>query len=306
MVTVNSCGSSRGEARNPHGGRGVRTLGPVRLVALDMDGTLLTDDMDLTERTAACIRAAGERGVGFVLATGRPYCSARPYALRLGLDLPLVCYNGALVRDAASDTVRLSRPIPPAVAAEIAAFFRDAGLYCKVYAGDVLHVCEPTDETRYFTQVYGVPARAVGDLAAALSAGAVAAPSMMVVHAARPEAVPDLREELLRRWPGRIDAFRPNRHGLDIVSAGTSKGDALRRLAAGWGIPADAVLAVGNAGNDLDMLAWAGLGVAVANATEELLARADHVVADNNHEGVAEAIERFVLGAVFTDPARSV
>lgn len=275
---------------------------PVRLVALDMDGTLLTDGMDLTERTVACIRAASARGVRFVLATGRPYCSVHPYALRLGVDLPLICYNGALVREAASPAALLSRPIPPAVAAEMAAFFQEAGLYFKVYAEDVLHVCEPTDETRWFSQVYGVATRVVGDLAGALSTGAVGAPSMMVVRAPLEEEVPALREELLRRWPGRIDAFRPTRHGLDIVSAGTSKGRALRWLAAEWGIGAEAVMAVGNAGNDVDMVAWAGRGVAVANATEELLARADHVVADNNHEGVAEAIERFVLG---NDPAQN-
>lgn len=273
----------------------VRLLNPFRLVALDMDGTLLTDDLELTEHTSACIRAASARGVRFVLATGRPYCSARPYALRLGMDLPMICYNGALVREAASPTALVNRPMASGVASEMAAFFQDAGLYFKVYAEDILHVCAPTDETRYFSRVYGVPTREVGDLAEALATGAVVAPSMMVVRAPREEDVPVLREELLMRWAGWIDAFCPTRHGLDIVSAGTSKGEALKRLAAAWGIEAAAVMAVGNGGNDLDMLMWAGLGVAVANASEELLSRADRVVPDNNHEGVAEAIERFIL-----------
>ncbi len=265
-----------------------------QLVALDMDGTLLTDDLRLTERTAGAIRAGLARGVRFVLATGRPYRSARPFALDLGLDVPLVCYNGAVVREAVSGRFHAERPIPPEVAAEVAEFLVGRGCHMKMYAGDLLYVAEPTEETRWFSEHYGIPYEAVGSLAAYLRGPGGPAPSMLVTHA-DPSAVAGLVDELERLSAGRVACHRPTPWGIDIVRAGTSKGAAVRDLAAAWGIPRQAVLAAGNAGNDVDLLAWAGWGVAVANATPELLALADWVAPDNNHDGVAEALEQFVL-----------
>lgn len=259
-----------------------------------MDGTLLTDRMEITERTARCIREGLARGVRFVLATGRPFGSARPYALSLGLDLPIISYNGALVRDAVSGVQRGFRPIQRAAASEVAAYLEAGGFYTKVYAGDLLYVQEPTDETRWFAEAYGIQYRAVGSLPRFLAAGDLAEePAMLVVHA-DPERVASLMGEVEGVEPG-VCCYRPNAHAIDIVGAGTSKGRAVQDLAEGWGIPADRVLAVGNAGNDRDMLAFAGMGVAVANAQPDLLAMADWVTADNNSEGVAAALERFVL-----------
>lgn len=264
-----------------------------RLVVLDLDGTLLTDDKRITPRTAAAIRAGRERGVRFVLATARPFCSARPYAASLGLEGPLVCYNGALVRAAASAETVLARPLPPGTAAEMAAFCQERGLYMKVFGDDVFYVREPTDETVRYAPRYGVPFRAVGDLAAFLARQALA-PYSFVVHAA-PERVPALKAEMEARWAGRIAGDCPNEHAIHFTDARASKLAAVRMLAAGWGIAPEEVMAVGNGGNDLDVLLWAGLGVAVANSPAELLARADRVTASNNDEGVALALERYLL-----------
>ncbi len=274
-----------------------------RLVALDMDGTLLDDRFEVSERNARAIRAGLAAGVRFVLATGRPYRSARPYALALGLDVPIICYNGAVVREAFSGADRLFQPIPRAVAAAVAGFLEERGLYVKVYAGDTLFVSRPTEETVWFSQAYGIPYEAVGALAPFLAGeggggegGACPEPPAMMVMRADPPAVPALAAELRARWADHIACYSPNPWGIDIVRRGVSKGQALARLAGEWGIDRSEVLAVGNAGNDLDMITWAGCGVAVANATPELRAAACWVTAGNNEDGVALALERFVLG----------
>lgn len=272
-----------------------------RLVALDMDGTLLDDRLQVSPRNAQAIRAGLAAGVRFVLATGRPFRSARPYAQALGLDVPLICYNGAVVREAISGAGHLLQPIPRGVAAAVAGFLEERGLYVKVYAGDVLYVSEPSAETLWFSEAYGIPYEVVGALAPFL-AGAPGGegprcpePPAMMVMRAEPPAVTALAAELRARWGAEIACYRPSPWGIDIVRRGVSKGRALARLAAAWGIDRREVLAVGNADNDLEMIAWAGCGVAVANASPELVAAADWVTADNNSDGVALALERFVL-----------
>ncbi len=263
-----------------------------------MDGTLLDDEFRVGERTRAAVRRAVAAGVRVVLATGRPYLSARPYAVSLGLDLPVICYNGALVQDAFSGRRYLFRPLPADVAAGVAAFFEEEGRYVKAYLDEVMLVAEATADTEWFSRHYGVPYRCVGRLSLFLREAAAAGrepPPMLVAYVPEDAAGRELVRRLRERWGGRAAVHRPSPWALDVVAAGTSKGAALARLAASWGLTSADAMAVGNAGNDVEMLRWAGLGVAVANATAEARAAAAAVVADNNHDGVAEAIERFLL-----------
>lgn len=265
-----------------------------RLVVLDMDGTLLTDRKEITPRTAAAIRAGMARGVRFLLATARPWCSTRPFAEALGLDTPLICFNGALVREAGGGARLADRPIDAGTAAEMAAFCRERGLYVKVFGDDILYVEEATEETRRYSPRYRVPFREVGDMAAFI-AGSGLSPYAFVVHS-RAEEIPVLREEMEARWAGSVAGDCPNEHAIHFTDARASKLAAVRALAKGWGIGAEETLAVGNGGNDLDVIRWAGLGVAVANSPAEVLAGADAVTASNDEEGVAVALERY-LGA---------
>lgn len=264
-----------------------------RLAVLDMDGTLLTEAKEITPRTAAAVRAAAEQGVRIVLATARPHCSARPYAEALGLDTPVVCYNGALVRHPSGRTLA-AHPIPASTASAMAAFCRERDLYVKVFGDDFFCVATPTAETLRYSPRYGVPFRAVGDVAAYIAREGFA-PFSFVVHAP-PEEIPALKDEMERRWAGAVTGDCPNEHAIHFTAAGVSKLAAVRGLAQAWGIAPDQALAVGDGGNDLDLLLWAGLGIAMANAPGEVRARAAHVTASNDEEGVALALETFVLG----------
>lgn len=264
-----------------------------RLVVLDMDGTLLTDRKGISQRTAAAVRACMERGIHVVLATARPYCSARPFAALLGLRTPLVCYNGALVKDVPDGRLFIDQPLPAETAAEMAAFCQEKGLYMKVYGDDVFYVQEATEETLRYSPRYNVRFEEVGDMVGFISRNRLK-PYSFVVHA-RPERVPALREEMESLWAGRITGDCPNEHAIHFCDARATKLAAVQALAAEWGIVREEALAVGNGGNDLGVIIWAGLGVAMANSPEEVLRQADRVTDSNNDDGVALALERYVL-----------
>lgn len=261
-----------------------------RMVVLDMDGTLLTDDHEITPRTVAAVRARLQHGLRFVLATARPYCSARPFAVALGLQTPLVGYNGAQVRDPVQGQTLAAHPLPTDTAAEMAAFCQERGLYMKVYGNDVFYVQETTEETVRYSSRYGVPFVAVGDMAAFLRRTSLA-PYSFVVHSP-PEGRDAVKEEMEARWAGRIAGDCPNAHAIHVTNARASKLAGVQALASQWGIAAEEVLVIGNGGNDLDLILWAGRGIAMANSPEELRLQADNVTASNNAEGVAAALEQ--------------
>lgn len=266
-----------------------------QLVVLDMDGTLLNDKKEYTPRAAAAIKAGMERGVRFVLATARPYCSARVYAERLGIETPLVLFNGALMKEAVSGKTLYDEPLQSDVALELAAFCQERGLYMKVYGENVLNVEKATDETHKYSTSHFVPFEEVGDMQAFLRSSGLR-PYSFAVHT-EPDRVAGLKAEIERRWAGRVAADRPNAHAIHIAPGHVSKGATVRMLAESWGIPAERVLAIGDGGNDLEVIKWAGLGIAVSNATEELLAHADEVTASNKEDGAALALEKYLLYA---------
>lgn len=263
----------------------------IRMVAVDLDGTLLTDRKEIGPRSAAALRAAAAAGVRVVLASARPACSARPYAASLGLDTPLVCYNGALVKERRGG-VLLSRPLPAETVADLAAFCAAGRLYAKVFLDDLFVVALATEETPRYAAAYRVPYREAGDLSA--WAGRERPEVFSFVIHARPEDLEGLRHRLEGRFAGRIACHCPNEHAIHVSAPEASKLAAVAFLARGRGIAPAEVLAIGDGANDLELIRWAGVGVAVANAAPELRAAADWVSAANDAEGVGLAMERYL------------
>ncbi len=266
---------------------------PIRLVTVDVDGTLLSDGGEVGGRTARRIAEAQARGVGVVLVTGRPFAAVRRHALALGVRLPVVCCNGAVVREPVSGRLRFRRGLGRALAAEVAAGLAGSGLHACAVCGRTLLGPHLDPEAGAFYAAHGLRVVPVADLAEALG-GRRTGPDMIVVRG-EPSLVGLAAESVRRRWDGRLGLHRPNPGSLDVVAAGVAKERAVADLARQLGVPPAAVLAIGNGDNDAGLLAWAGLGVAVANATPALRALAAWVAPDNNSEGVAAALERFVL-----------
>jgi Cof subfamily protein (haloacid dehalogenase superfamily) len=247
-----------------------------RLVASDMDGTLFGPDAAFSATTRDGVAALKAAGVPFVICTGRMFVSARAKAAELGLvDGLIVCYGGALVAELASGEWLRHQPIEGGAAAALVRFARERGLHVNAYLDDRLLV-EADDPWTAWTRDYAkVEATLVPDLVPVVERG----PTKLVI-ATEPEAAARLLPEIARRFAGRLRAATSLPHYLEINAADVSKAATLEWLRATRLRAARArTVACGDGRNDVDMLRWAALGVAVEEGAVEAREVAQVIVA---------------------------
>jgi len=261
-----------------------------KLIAVDMDDTLLSQDLELTDQVKEAVVAVRERGVHFTVSTGRMYRSAVRYARELGIEIPLITYQGALVKNSLSGETLLYRPLPLAYAREVISRVHLLGYHLNAYQDERLLVERDTLEGRRYSAIAGVEAEVVGDLLNYLDQD----PTKLVVISE--ETLLDrLSAELTPQYAGKIHVSKSKPHFLEFSHLQATKGEALAHLAGYFGVKREEVMAVGDSYNDLEMLDYAGLGVVVANAREDIKKRAGYVTLLPYGEGVVEALEKFVL-----------
>jgi len=270
---------------------------PFTLVALDLDGTLLTDDLRITDRSQAAIRRARERGVTVLLASARPPRSMRRYHRELELDTPVVAYNGALVWDVEQSRALFHEPLVPDAARALVAFLRQQHpeLNISLECGDRWYIDDLTEEVRRSIERYEVdPPHGVACLEQVLADEAEAISKILFRGNAQ------TAERLLASLPpGLAERLHITTSGdwfCEVMAAGATKAAAIEWTAAHLGLGESRLLAVGDSPNDIPMLRAAALGVAMDNATPLVKEAANVVTASNNEDGVAQAIERYVLG----------
>jgi hypothetical protein len=262
----------------------------IRLVALDLDGTLLGPDFRLADEDAAAVRAALERGVRVVINTSRWYGLANRTAGRLGLRAPMVCHNGAHVREPDGGRELLHVTIPQAIAREIAAFCDEGGWETYTTVDGVTYM-----RSRWEAQID--PARLPKDMRVAQThAEHVTADATGFVIFGE-DAVPAVIDAFAGRYDGRL-AFpvgQEARPYVTVTAGGVDKGTGLRLVCEELGVPLEETMAVGDSMPDVAMFEPAAVGVAMGNGTDEAKARADAVAPSNAEGGVAWAIRRFVF-----------
>lgn len=268
--------------------------GTIRLVALDLDGTVVGDDLVILPRVKDAVREAMARGVRVILVTGRMFRSALPFARELGIKGPFIAYNGALVMDA-EGTVHLSDPVPRPLVLEIVDLAAKEGVTLNLYVEDRLCVSELNDDVAFYNTISQVEPRVVGDLRAFAESLAPGQDVHKLLIVAHPEKVARLQPQIAQMYRGRLEVVMSRDRFIEMTGAGVSKGRTLARLCEKWGIRPEQVLAVGDHFNDVTMLRFAGVGAAMGNAPAQVQAAADVVVGTVHEGGAAEAIERFVL-----------
>ncbi|WP_040951593.1 Cof-type HAD-IIB family hydrolase [Gorillibacterium massiliense] len=262
-----------------------------KVIALDVDGTLITDDHRLTEKTREAVRAMHSQGAKVVLCTGRGGNSAAPVLEQLGLEGVMITHNGAVVIDYARREVLYSCAIELEEIRPVIAYCRDKGIHFDLCSPYELYVDRITDKERAMYSRFELTPLEVEN---------VELVDDMVVKFTLfgPEEVMDQVE---RDWETIGSPLRKIRSGvqfIDIMSPSVSKGDALKHVCEGWGIAAEEAMAIGNYYNDIEMIEWAGLGVAMLNSPDGVKERADVVTAvSNNEDGVAQAIYTYALKA---------
>jgi Cof subfamily protein (haloacid dehalogenase superfamily) len=221
--------------------------------------------------------------------TGRMFVSTRPFLEQAGLDDPVVCYQGAVVADPVSGEWLRHVPIPRADALVAIDAVIEAGFHINCYVDDKLYVARETPEARAYADFNHIPVHEVGDLREWLSTD----PTKLVA-VGDPDALDALEDVLKPRFAGRLFVSKSLPHFLEFAHPDVSKGSGLSFLADRLGFTAAETVAGGDGENDRELLDWAGYGVAVANAHEDILARADLVVPSVHEEGVAQLLEAYL------------
>ena len=271
-----------------------------RLLALDIDGTLLRSDKTISPRTLAAVAAARDRGVRVILVTGRRHPAARRIASQLGSDIDLVLHNGALIIEN-GEVLRclpLSRPLALRAVAVGRACAADPVLHCGQRGEGRLMIegIEPSNTLLVYYLDRSHP-----DVASvAVLDDALHEDPIQVMFGGAIEAMARLRARLEEELGAevRVDRTIYPASGvqiLDVLRAGVGKAEAVDFLQRRWGVPADQTLAIGDNWNDHDMLHAAGLGLVMGNADPELLRLGLGVLPTNDEDGVAVAIEREIL-----------
>jgi Cof subfamily protein (haloacid dehalogenase superfamily) len=265
----------------------------IRLVALDLDGTLISASLRVSERVKDAIARARTAGVNFTMVTGRMFAAAKPFARAIGIDGPIVCYQGAATYVVATGERLFHYPLPVSVTEDVLATALADGVRALGYHDDTLYADGTDAYTKEYTDLARVDAHVVGSLQ----------DFFRERRSTKVVCVTDIRNadayvERLKSLLGeRAYVTRSQPQFVEVIDPGVDKGRALAAVAELYGVQIDETMAIGDSWNDVPLLAAAGFSVAMGTAPQELLARADAVVAGVERDGVAEAIERFVLGA---------
>jgi Cof subfamily protein (haloacid dehalogenase superfamily) len=263
-----------------------------RLIAVDLDGTLVGPDNSVSAENIAAIQRAGQQGAAVVIVSGRPYVSADGVARRVGLPaVPLVTFNGALIRWPDGGDVLYQCCVPADLAAEVVEECHREQLYLQYYLHDELYVTQYNDWARLYCERNGMSCKVIPDM----SRFAGEEPLKLLV-ADRPERINGLLPRYQERWRDRLYVTRSMREYLEFLSPQVSKGRALDWLLDFYGLRREHTLAIGDSLNDLPLLEHAGHAVAMPNSDAELQEIAEFVPREQP-TGVADAIDWFLTRA---------
>jgi Cof subfamily protein (haloacid dehalogenase superfamily) len=244
--------------------------------------------LSLDKRDVQALGHALDAGIRVIACTGRPFPGALPWIRTLGLVDPFVCYQGAQVRTSDGGTL-LDSGVPHALAMEVVEFCRERDLHVQAYKDDRLLVERDRPEARRYAQHAQMEINLVPDLDQAM--GDFTPKLVIVASQPRVEA---LLPEVRRRWAGSLYAATSLPDYLEITNPNADKRQALEFLTRRFGLSAGDAVAVGDGRNDLPMIEWAALGVAVDGAPAEVLAAADRVIARPGGGGIAELVRELV------------
>ncbi|TME52820.1 MAG: HAD family phosphatase [Chloroflexi bacterium] len=254
-------------------------------MALDLDGTILDMKLNLDPRDVEALSHIVSAGVTVIACTGRPFPGAVPWVKQLGLEGPIICYQGAEVRTL-DGGVLLDHGVEHELAMEVVRYARERDLHVQAYRDDQLIVERDRPEAHQYANHAGMKINVVVDLDGAMGP---TTPKLVIVTVAEKAEVllPDVR----RRWAGRLNAATSVPEYIEFTSVESDKASALRFLSERMGVAQGEVAAVGDGRNDASMIAWAGLGIAVEGSPPEVVAAADRIIPGPGHGGIQQLAE---------------
>lgn len=273
----------------------------IKLLALDLDDTLLTTELTISPANIAAVRAAAAAGCRVVLASGRSLGGMRGHATTLGLvgeDDFIISQNGAEITSRGGTVTHKRLLLDRDQVAEVYEWTRKRGLSMHRTDGTTIFASEDNSWSREDSRFTGMPLKIVDE------SGFVDGEIPKVVVNGDAEVLAKEEVEARRIWGDKIYCYRSKPFFMEILPIGADKGHALEEVAGLLGVPQDQVAAIGDSWNDVGMISWAGTGIAIANAVPEVRAVAKYATRRNHDkDGVAEAIHEILKFGIVTSKA---
>ena len=264
----------------------------VSLLALDLDGTLIGDDLVISPAVGEAIAAAHNLGVTVTLATGRMHSFAELFARNLRITAPLISYQGGLIRALDADKPFHRATMSRELVSEMLDWQIQRNWETVLYAGDDAYIANARHPQDFFFDNVGERCIWVDDLRQVLNDHE----TMKIIVFAEPEDGTHVEAQLESRFGRLVEVSRSHARIVEVSPFGVSKADALQCLARHLEISQHQVMAIGDQDNDAPMLAWTGVGVAMGNGSVASRTAADWVAPTFEKDGVATAISRYTLG----------
>ncbi|HBT15965.1 MAG TPA: Cof-type HAD-IIB family hydrolase [Firmicutes bacterium] len=261
-----------------------------KLIAVDVDGTLLDSNKNLTTETINAIHQAVEKGLIFTICTGRPIQGVEPLIEKIGLDLPFITYNGAMIVMGKSREILFEVKMSNEDVKVVVELGQKYGTTTIIWVDNKLYVQQLTQQAYDYGEMSKTKPLLIKDLNELIDKGVT-----KVLWYDQVETIAKFQNEVGPFLNKTINYHISQPFLLEFVDIKASKAKSLARLGGYFGIKQEEIIAIGDGYNDLSMIEYAGLGVAMANAEEAIKNRADYVTLSNDKNGVAHVIYRFVL-----------
>ena len=267
----------------------------IKVLALDLDGTLTNSKKEITPRTRQALRRAAQAGVRIVLASGRPTVGVQYLAKELELERLggyILSYNGGCILDCATGRVVAQEVFPRELVKPVCEEARAAGAVAMSYNSEGIVTEHPQDEyvqlESFTCRVPAIQVENLGDF--------IDFDVNKILLSKHPDRIAHVEEHMQQKFAGRLSIYRSMPYFLEIMPLGVEKSQSLRALLTILGLSEENLMACGDGWNDISMIRLAGVGVAMGNAVPQVKQAAGWVTADNNHDGVGLAVEKFIFG----------
>lgn len=275
-----------------------------KMIAMDMDGTLLTTDKRVSEKSREVLKKASDAGIKLVVCTGRIFTSAWFYADLIGTEAPIIASNGAYIREKDRDEVIYTKTLPKEDIYKAARIVKDYGFYPFLFSSNTIFA----EKVIYTAQMYDkqneslpenrkVKIVLTDNIEKTIEENHEIILKIVVVSEMNEvERLRELRNKISEELDASIAASAEN--NFEVMSRGISKGNAVKILGDCYGISRDEIICIGDNENDISMIQYAGCGVAMGNAADSLKSVADYITDTNDNDGVAKAIEKLLFEVI--------
>ena len=262
----------------------------IKAIALDLDGTLLTDDKRISETNKRILKEFERKGTKIFLVTGRTYVSAKPFADELGLNSIIITYNGAKVVDCKNDRILYEEPLEEQYVKMIIKLAKDHNIHVNLYQDNKWYVEDPErlESIKYAEHTGLTPVKKDFD-----SFDDYAMTKITIQDMANSDVFNELCNEIAKEFAGKVYTAKSQDYLFEILNKNVNKGVVLRKILKSEGIDMEDCVAFGDALNDLEMLMEAGYGVAMGNSSLNVKNRVRYVTDTNQNNGVAKFLKKY-------------